>query len=185
MDETCSRRFTLLDALILIAATAVGFACARLATNWAHSYYAFLNPNVGWLRFQIGAGYSVILLTAWSFTLLALATRARPSSLPQSLQVPGTAACAMSMVALISALLAKALWASTHRSVALHPANWADVGSWGPHAGMAVAAAWLVLAACGRWQRTADWIERAGRGVGIGWITLGIVDSVFHNAFDL
>ena len=81
--------FRVLDSMILIAAIAVGFACARPAVNWVHSYYAFLNPNPLWLGVQIGAAYCVILLSLCSFTLLALAMRGRLSNLQLAPPGPG------------------------------------------------------------------------------------------------
>jgi hypothetical protein len=180
-----SRRFRLLDAMILVGATAVGFACARLGVTAVHSFYGFLNPDPRWLWYQTGATYSVAFLTIWSFTLLALATRGKPGELRGALRFPGTAACAISMFALICVLLTKVIWALSHKSIAFHPASWADVGSWGPRMGMAVAAAWLVLAACGRCQRPSDWLQWMGSGVGVGWIALGVVDTVFRNAIDV
>jgi hypothetical protein len=177
-----SRRFTLLDAMILIGATAVGFAGARAGVWCVSSFYAFLNPDPRWLRFHTGEMYASAFLTVFSFALLAVACRGRLGNLRRSLQQPGTAACAVSAFTVLSLLLAKALWASANRALALHPAWWADIGSWGPHVGGAIAAAWLVLAGCGLWRRTSDWVEWAGRGVGAGWIAFGIIESVYRNA---
>ena len=185
IGDSRSRRLSLLDAMILIGATAVGFACARPAVSAVHSFYAFLNPDPRWLWFQTGATYSVVFLTIWSLTLLALATRGKPGELRRALQLPGTAACAISMFALLCVLLTKMLWAILHKSIAFHPASWADVASWGPQMGIAVAAAWLVLAACGRCQRPSDWLQWVGSGVGIGWVVLGVVDAVLRNAVDV
>ena len=55
MKERGSRSFTLLDALILIGATAVGFAGARAGVWSLDSFYVFLNPDTLWLRFYTGA----------------------------------------------------------------------------------------------------------------------------------
>jgi hypothetical protein len=167
--------------MILIGATAVGFAGARAGVWSVGSFYAFLNPDPLWLRFYTGAMYSSAFLTVFSFALLAVACRGRLGNLRRSLQQPGTAACAVSAFAVLSLLLAKASWASAHRALAIQPASWADTGSWGPHVGGAIAAAWLVPAGWGLWRRASDWIEWAGRGVGAGWIALGFIESVYPN----
>jgi len=181
MYKPLSRKFTLLDAMILIGATAVGFACARAVESWINAFYAFLNPNILWLRFHVGVCVAGVFLAIWSVTLLGIGTRWTLAGIRRSLQQPGTTACAASTLIVLSILSAKTLWAASHRSRAFHPASWADTGAWGPQVGGAVAIAWLVLAACERWHTAPDWIERAGRGIGIGWIALGIVDAVFRN----
>jgi hypothetical protein len=182
VEDHGSRRFTLLDAMILIGATAVGFAGARVALLSLGSFYAFLNPDPFWFRFYAGAMYSSAFLTVFSFALLAVACRGRLANLRRSLQQPGTAACAVSAFAVLSLLLAKVFWASAHRTLAFQPASWADFGSWGAHVGGSVAAGWLVLAGCGQWRRASDWIEWAGRGVGAAWIACGSIESVYRNA---
>jgi len=181
MSNSLSRKFTLLDAMILIGATAVGFACARTVESCVNAFYIFLNPNILWLRFHVGTCAAGVFLAIWSVTLLALDTRWRFAGIRHSLQQPGTTACATSSLIVLSILSAKALWAAAHRSRAFHLTSWADTGQWGPQVGGAIVAAWLVLAACERWRAAPDWIERAGRAIGIGWIVLGIVDSVFRN----
>jgi hypothetical protein len=172
----------LLDAMVLIGATAVGFADARAGVRRVDSFYALLNPDPLRLRFYTGAIYCSAFLTVFSFALLAVACRGGPGNLRRSLQQPGTAACGVSTFAVLSLLLAKVLWASADRALASHPTSWADLSSWGAHVGGAVAAAWLVLIGCGLWRRASDWIEWAGRGVGAGWIAFGIIESVYRNA---
>ena len=44
------------------------------------------------------------------------------------------------------------------------------VASLSAPAGLAVAVAWLGLAASGRWRPQASWIDRLGRGLGATWI---------------
>src|SRR5271165_4586232 len=76
-----ARRFRLLDVMILIAATGVGFAGGGWAVSAVHSFYASLKPDPGWLRFRTGTAYSLVFLTIWSLTLLALASRGQRGEL--------------------------------------------------------------------------------------------------------
>jgi hypothetical protein len=195
-DKTQPRRFHVLDGMVLIAATAVGFAIARA--------YALevLNNNL--------APYPVvprILLTIWSFILATLPVpvmwsiavfllhlrRPRPR-LRLLADRPGFVACgAVTLVVAIRLIGFVTLLARTignrYYTVSLDvfdafsvtvsypgPVNSAivqnsayfTVSAFGISA--AVAAAWLLLAVGGHWRSEDHWLDRLGRVLGAYWI---------------
>ena len=170
-NPTC-RRFTLADAMILVAATAVGVAVAR-------AYYVarmgvvaeFWAPPI-----SMYFGYATPLLISWSVALLVIRLR-RPRPRPRRIfRQPGTVACcavAFVVVARPVFMIADGVIGLISRDpnpfglVNLHNFLYFFAGD-----GLGVAAAWMALAIAGCWKPEAEWIDRTGRALGACWIAL-------------
>jgi hypothetical protein len=171
------RRFTLLDAMTLISATAVGLAGgrARLSLEKFH--------GVWWLYDLHYA--SVWMAIAWSLALLFLRLR-RPRPRWRRLGVqPGWVAEAAVAGAILFVLaeivennLYVVLWLKRGSHLGL-----TDLFKFaGRHAGIgvpyAVAGAWSALAFGGRWRPERSWLDRLGRLVGLYWLLYPSLASV-------
>jgi hypothetical protein len=189
------RRLTLLDVMVLVAATACVFALYR----WYDfiKFYANLFSETGgmWTRATstrcaiARVGHLVpyllwpaqLVLSVWTLALFGLRwVPPRPPRRRLATQ-PGTVACGLvSLVVVVEVLLALVVqWGLKSRTPfsikAIQDA--AILATSGdafrhvmPRAGWAVAAAWLILAMGGRWRPEPDWIDRAGRIIGAAWI---------------
>ena len=76
---------------------------------------------------------------------------------------PGVWACVAPLVALLSLPALGRYFALEFSPPLIFPA--------------AVAAAWLILALCGRWHPEPSWVDRAGRGLGLGWLVLFLLGA--------
>ena len=181
------RRFTLLDAMVLIAATAgalrfchqamiaydADFAVPMYVIRNAWQKGVFSAPVHICFWFQIAAPF----LLAWSLALTLLRFfPPRPDRSELSRQ-PGAVA-ALSITGALAALVIG--WVA----ICLPLIGWGRLVALGAKqpsinilmfrmllfagmgAGQAVAGGWLVLALTGRWKPAQDWIDRAGRVVG-------------------
>jgi hypothetical protein len=167
-----SRRFTLSDAMILVAATAVGLAMARAydPTFSAPSPARFL--KLGW-----GAPACVVAALALALILLR-ARRARPR-LRHMLLRPGMAACCALAAAVTLAMLMNVthfVFHGPYHNVAhgLFNSIWYSSAHQIP---WAVGGAWLTLLIMGRWRPANSWIERAGRAVGLYWCLYPVLEA--------
>lgn len=169
------RRFTLLDGMVLIAATAMAAAWIRAF----HLSNTFLATRVGGENLHIAYikkyGYlSTPILTTWTLALLALRAlrpRPHPGRLAESLGFSSCCAAALAMVVVAATALGAHAGIST-----------SSVGSSIYfltiriifYAGMTVAGAWLQLALLGLWRLPArrDWIEDLGILLGACWLVL-------------
>jgi hypothetical protein len=186
---TPRRPFRLLDAMTLVAATAVGLGLARGMRDdlWSQTNMVVDDGSVGAVLLA-AARWTVLgspLIMAWTVALLPLALpRPRPGlrRLPDR---PGTTACG-------AATLALAIGAVN--TVALLVVVWIrqSLSRYGPDGiikvlvqclihgigiglgmpGLAVTVAWATSAASGHWQPGPDWLDRAGRCLGVVWIAL-------------
>jgi hypothetical protein len=160
------RRFTLLDAMTLVAAAAVGMAGSRVmhATLSAHA----------WDHDDI---YRVFpYLASATFGLLALSLRQPRPGLRLMMTRPGAIACTTASLALVATAVTSALqyltvWGWTPNNPPLPPlATWASNSREAPL--FAVASAWATLALTGRWRGRPSWIDRLGMLVGLGWFAI-------------
>ena len=186
MKSPSSRPFTLLDGMILVAATAAGFATIR-----AHSRFLLLDlphPQGSWRLLDI-MGWVLRWITpfleAWSFAFLVIAYREPHPRWRVWLRRPGNVACIAATMALACeytwiALICVRFW-EPHRRLwgqgyvpSLHPMSFVSgVGSW-------IVGAWLALFLSGSWRPARGWVERLGRAIGIVWILAWIVPSVLR-----
>jgi hypothetical protein len=166
--DTAECRFTLLDAMILIAGTAVSAAIAR-------GFFTESRPYP-FGRMAIEGIYILTashLLLGWSVALLACQAWRRGRLGRRVARWPGTAACvAVFVVASLNLMyawtvgLARTSYARVFVSMSLAR----------PHtmAG-AVAVAWSVLLLSGRWRPARAWPDRLGRAIGWSWLALYVV----------
>jgi hypothetical protein len=176
-DQESRRRFTLLDAMVLLAATGIGLAGAR-------AYQASMDsmsntPRVGVISITFGSaiqyfGRPAPFLAGWTVALFILRLRRPRPHYRRLVRSPGFAAgyaailglacCAVSIAIawLIDYLKAKpfqlGIFYMWMRSISF--------------AGPSVAAVWLSLALQGHWRRRGaqDWIEISGIVLGVCWL---------------
>jgi hypothetical protein len=197
---TTGRRFLLSDAIVLVAATAAGFAVVR-------PYYATMKlldfapplatapPSSGWIRGLFGClVLSAPLLMAWTLAIFGLRLRQPRDRWSRLVRQPGFVAGLMAALVFAWRLIGFAtmclrviglprLSISTVRQGALS-GSW---GGWPPRhllfetdhyldtmamIGVAVAMSWIFLLASGRWRPERSWIDRTGRVLGWFWILM-------------
>jgi hypothetical protein len=176
MPNMQPRRFTLLDAMALIAATAVGLFLFRLTSpEWSDIRATLGRSDRGMRRFTVlqDAGQAVVpFLAAWTVALLLLRLRRPRPRLRRALLQPGAVACAAATVAIaVEATWILSLLAVGSRFV--HPSS-VFVG-YAQQVSFAVLGGWTALAAGGRWRSEPSWLDRAGRAAGGSWIVVTAV----------
>jgi hypothetical protein len=173
-DPVEQRRFTLLDAMVLVVATAGGFAAVRTFTAAIRRVQGPGRPGLAdWVAL------STWVVSFWMLALLALRLgRPRPP-LRRLGRQPGVAACIAGWLALSFQLLymLPTLRGSRYGLPGLYYIMMsADAIS----ASGAVAAAWATLVLSGRWRAAADWIDRSGRALGIFTIATALLLTVLR-----
>ena len=180
--------------MALIAATAIGLSLAR--TYSLAVLHNDLKPNPFLPRVMWAYMLAVLPVPAlWSIALFGLSLRRPRPDWRRLIRRPGFVACgAVTLVSLIRllgflTLVVRTLgnpYCTTYVrageifSVTVSypgPVNVAtvcisslcNVSSSG-RSGQAVAAAWLLLVASGRWRSEPAWLDRLGRGLGAYWI---------------
>jgi hypothetical protein len=191
-----SRKCTLLDAMTLVAATAVGLSVVRTYT--LDILNIDLTPYPLIPSFLLAIWVRIVALlplpAIWSIAVFALGLRRPRPPLRRLVRRPGFVATgAVCLVAAIKlagflVLIARTignrfyiLGQSLVDSFIVTPAYRGPVRVGTIHAtayfassamgiSLAVAAAWLLLAVSGRWRSEPDWLDRLGRGLGTFWI---------------
>jgi hypothetical protein len=179
MSTSIRRRITLLDLLVLIAATGVGLALLRISIKGIEarplgSYAGALIASY----ITAGQTYASCLLAPWSPALLALSIRRPRMSFRRLAHSPGFIACAAATagVALYSAVCLSQFAVG---KLALNPAAFSRItATFAHYAPLMVAGAWLSLALRSRWRSETSWVGWAGRALGIGWIGLFLLGSL-------
>ncbi len=167
MDGPDRRRFTITDAMVLIAATALGMAWMRVV------YEDGLGPRppnyVRWILH----GPSTCLVYGLALALIVLRLR-RPRPRRRRLVIqPGFVASVASLAGLLAGLGSTLFFRAVHTlapgETYTFPVN--VLWSWGmdPSPGF-VLGAWLGLWLAGLWAPEPSWIDRAGRALGLFWI---------------
>ncbi len=181
------RRFTLFNAMVLVAATAAGLAMTRLVAGFPQFNRTFSSfPPTGvdedvlyWIHHL--AFWPVPVLTTWTLALLILSLPRHRPTLRRLARHPGTAAGLALLLSLIMITLYDAkdftMRLTTGRDMKGLWHNW-WIWHWielGHRTGFIVIVAWLTLALSGRWSARADWHDRLGRISGVCWILLGLI----------
>jgi hypothetical protein len=176
-----SRPFTLTDAMILIAATAIGLCAERTRTSYLQLDTQFaLSNSEFWLDFACSLALSLTL------ALIPLRLLQPRPAWRRLRRQPG-------LVVSLTSVLVVALWCLS-RAPSVLRASWRsipwlkeaaladafDTTFWPYFHGPAVAVAWMVLALSGRWCPEASWIDRLGRALGITWIGLFVASSILE-----
>ena len=162
-------RFTLSDAMGLVAASAVGVALAR-------SFYE-QDASLGPIQYRSWVYLTALLVMPFT-AALAWSRLRRPWTARRLAREPGA-------VALLAAAISVALiFLEEVLSVALPgpPGTRSIRNSWSPVVGSAgwlavlpgpmVLVAWSTQWLAGRWRPGPGWIDRAGRALGMTWIVL-------------
>lgn len=194
------RRFLLSDAIVLVAATAAGFAVFK-------PYYAVIQP-LRWARPRrstmqfthwIDRSWDCLILAspfvmAWALAILFLRLRGPQPRWSRLVRQPGLVAGMMTAWVL-------ALRLSGFATMCYRLYREPNVAVWTPRSGgqdgcfmgpppgyllfdtdhflntmamigVAVAVGWILLLASGRWRAERSWIDRTGRALGCFWIIL-------------
>jgi hypothetical protein len=163
--------FTILDAMILVAGTAVSAAASRSfleRSGWFEG--SFLTVEGPWVLIASQ------VLFGWSLALLACQATRRGQQVRRVGRWPGTAAC---LAVLVAGLFNLQYYWMLGLMRTLPPRRFLIVSLTRPLAiAPAVAAAWLVLGLSGRWRPTRDWPDRCGRLVGWAWLSLYLLALV-------
>jgi hypothetical protein len=188
-----NRRFQVLDAMVLVAATAIGLGAGETLVR-SHgmfpavgtSYWAFSAAEVNRSLALSGsvtraATWLGCVLISWALGLIVLWLRSPRPALRMLGARPGFAAC-LAVVANAFLLVARAwgdacferrtfanwsLPVTAKVDYAGHFSSVIDPIAYAP----VVAIVWIVLALTGAWKSEANWIDRAGRA--LGWLVIG------------
>jgi hypothetical protein len=170
------RRFTTLDGMVLIAASAPGLSFTmRLGDDWIgclrciepgllldEHHSILIWPEMARLlasTFRILMPYMVF----WSFAVFALRWRRPCPALGDLARQPGVWACGTSVLTLFA-------WNCFTRDGAF-PYPFIVPAS--------VLLAWLGLVLSRRWRSEASWIDRVGRAIGVCWLA----SAFFHKPY--
>jgi hypothetical protein len=172
------RRLTLFDALVLVAALAVGLAAScsylRFLPGFSQVLTGFSQVSSR-IRDRIVA--AVPCLAALSLAVIALSLRQPRQRFRRVARRPGVAACWAASLGFLFHLLADGRPVVKHFNFFFWPEMalafsgvdimWLSAGC--------VAASWLTLALAGLWRAERDWVGWLGRAVGVAWIALFII----------
>ena len=180
MRPAPQRHFTLLDAMVLIAAMGIALVPVRLYLweNW-HLPQSWSASELQ----QAGLDANIVLvppglaLTAALWLLRMLPPRPR---IRRVFRQPGLAAGTTTMVFALAALMSFVIYAMNDRGLHFQSVNemnlWTRIGMIPMFlAGNAVAAVWIVMGLSGTGRAEPSWIDRAGRALGIYWITISVL----------
>lgn len=167
MRGPVSRRFSLLDGMILLAVPAVWLAAERHLGSRRMTTYFWYFDEYGLLSIlHDGIGLLLVLL---SFALILIRFRPPRPGRRRLWRQPGLAAS----VAAMSGVAIKALSTAVSDHARLWGPDNFDVevfnGPW-PYCGPAVAGAWLALYVSGLWRAERSLIDRFGRLLGVCWL---------------
>ena len=195
-----SRPFTILDSMVLIASTALGFVTMRLYAVPLLQFELSALPTFPrlWLTAYRYIVVVMPLTLTWSFAGFLLAFRRPRSPLRRLIRQPGFVACgAVSVVIAIRVTGYLTLWLrGVYRNVGVFGMDYwqaftipfsrlgrgpilvfADYA--GPYFSTtafgvttAVAAAWSLLYLSGRWRSDPGWLDRMGRLLGLFWLAI-------------
>jgi hypothetical protein len=161
------RRFSLLDVMVMIAATAIGLAFDRVV--WLGTpLWNGTNPMTSRDLTLRAIALSVPVAAIWTIATVLLHLRHLRYPLRRMLRRPGMAASCAATVALV---LGGGLAACTMEGASVGLEGALVFGCGLPvMAGSAVAAVWTLSMMVGRYRPVADWLDRLGRLMGLYWV---------------
>ncbi len=184
-----ARRFTLLDGMIGVAATAVALPGTRRLWEALEGPVADLPVEIaggvarGMIR-EVGAVLlilSVPAAAAWTVALIPLRMKRPRPPRRRLVRQPGlVATVAASITLATSGLVAAAVGAMGNRAPGGNSFFWLNDRPTSylvlvpGLAGAAVLGSWLTLIVGGRWRAEPSWPDRLGRLLGLYWIALAV-----------
>jgi hypothetical protein len=192
MDSTSTnrRRFTLLDGMILVAATACGCAVDAWINSLGHVQDTdVMQVFASWLQERRYGELTLVVLimvmpvlAAWTLVLVPLRLIApRPSRRILASQ-PGWMACCAFAVALafaatmIGGFLAIKGIIDASMLVELIPMLPLSIAP-------AILTAWMSLVLGRRWRPEPSWLDRSGRALAVFWVLMGIAGPILILTF--
>lgn len=167
------RPFTLMDLLILIAATAVGLGGIRAQSPDIEIFTAPYSPisppgliRWGSVTASNWAFYLSPMLAGWTLGVLALRLRLPRSRLRRLAYQPGWVACCAATTGIAAGAVMAAIGVYGRYGVMYY----FDLVPY--PVGVSVLAAWGHLIVSGRWRPERSWIDRAGRLIGVAWLAI-------------
>jgi hypothetical protein len=184
---------TLLDAILLVGSAAIGMGAFQgvrrsLFQGWIWILERGLPDFSTWSTVDLVVTCSdltvflVPVVAPWTLLLIVLRLRAPRPRWRRIWGQPGMAACLAAVFGWCWSGLALIL--ALDVGYVARPRRYNSFEAWAQeylsnqvfmYVGLAVAAAWVVQYASGRWRRSADWIDLIGRVVGVLWILVGLV----------
>lgn len=157
-----ARKFTLLDAMILVAATGVAMVPYRAMYNRG------LAPSESWTNVSVVS----IFAAAWTAGVLAMRLVAPRPSFRRLLRQPGALAALMAVIVIAG----KATYLGVINAKFGLEYRWflrltSETGT----IGLVVLAAWFTLLLSGRWRIERNWLDRLGRLLGGYWVILSLI----------
>lgn len=167
MPRDARRRFTVLDMMILIGFTAIGFALARVSrlgvvTLWDTGVEGYL---------RVLTGSVALFATMPTLAIIPLRLRRPRPSRARLMCQPGMVAACAAAVALAVGIVSWSLIPSHLRLSIQNPVADFWLGQ-GEQVGFSVAASWLGLVLIRRWRAEPSWIDRLGRAIGGFWLAV-------------
>jgi hypothetical protein len=178
------RKFDVLDALILFAATAGGYGLIW----WLGIDFSRNNRTVGEAWFtrwaDHGTAVAIPCLINWTLAGLVIQLRTPRPGFWALFRQPGMAACTAATAGLACefawvGLAALRFGAGPFNLSRIVPPGPGFLRLYGDLVALWVAGAWLTLALAGLWRARPSWIDRLGIAVGIGWIGIRFAQSIF------
>jgi hypothetical protein len=195
------RRFRLLDAMILVAATALGCALVQWTSRVHGSAFSWRSicegsqgllgqfPRKDWVTFaaevaQLGIMTSVATMPlVATLALLPIRVIGPRPSLRRLARQPGMmATCAVGVTIAFVGLFLVAAAPGAQTGVFTVPDKSAVVAMLflPMFAGCALLVSWITLLVSRRWRAEPSWVDRLGRSTGVFWIVAGFaVTSLF------
>jgi hypothetical protein len=187
MSPAPLRRLTLLDAMILIAATAIGAQSIHVIWSLLNvSHLASPLDNRPFLGVLVRAPHAISaavpLIAAWTVALPALWICQPCPPFHRLVLQPGMAACTAATLALAISALYRIAEVAAHAVSLGQPLSFGDRGIWASISldliqrpsgvGIAVAAVWSWMILGRRWRPQPTWIDRLGRALGVYWLMM-------------
>lgn len=179
MGDGVRRRFQLIDGMILVAATALGFAYVH--SNRATWYLWYMTQpgshafNAGkWMG--IGLLFAIPVTLTWTLALLAIRLRTPRPPLRRLTRQPGFVAC---LAAVLSLALSCLTLIPSLVSAKVRP-NAAEyfLLNFTAEPAFAVFGVWLALALSGRWRGEPGWVDRTGVFLGLSWFGANALNAL-------
>jgi hypothetical protein len=186
------RRFRILDAMILVAATAIGFAASEWLSRETNGYLSFWGFFQGvWGYYsestaEVGVAQFVYPCSMVAYLMSPIVAMLTLALIPIRLFSPRPRwrriASQPGMIAACAAGLALVGIGLLISGVAL-AAGIEDAGRWMLESsfflpmflGMAVVTSWMTLLFGRRWRAERSWVDRFGRAIGCYWVVTGLL----------